>query len=274
MGTLFVCATPIGNLSDASPRLLETLAAVDLIVSEDTRQIQKLLNKFSIKAHAISYHKFNIQQKTAFILDVLKQGKKVALVSDSGTPVISDPGYELVNQALSKKIKVEPIPGPCAATAALSVSGMPADKFVFEGFLPKKPTERRSRLKTLSIEERTIVFYEAPHRILKALGDILLNFGDREVSVIREITKKFEEIIKGKLSKVIHHFKEAEPRGEFVVVVKGLETRDKRPETKKEIEEDALIEELIKTDLSKKDISKIVAKVFDVSKNDVYKKLI
>lgn len=271
MGKLFVCATPIGNLSDASPRLLETLGEVDLIVAEDTRQIQKLLNKFSIKTQAISYHKFSVKQKTGYILDLLTQGKNVALVSDSGTPAISDPGSELVEQALAKNIKVVPIPGPCAAVAALSVSGFNADKFCFEGFLPSKTKARRTRLKELSSEPRNIVFYEAPHRILKTLGDILLNFGDRQIAVVREITKKFEEIKRGKVSEVIQYFKNTAPRGEFVVVAEGGVRGEG---VKTALDAEKLIDELKKLKLAKKDIAKVVAKTLGLSKNEIYKRLI
>ncbi|MFA4858314.1 MAG: 16S rRNA (cytidine(1402)-2'-O)-methyltransferase, partial [Candidatus Margulisiibacteriota bacterium] len=215
MTTLYICATPIGNLSDVSPNLLETLRSVDLIAAEDTRRIQKILNKFSIKNRTLSYHKFNVRQKTASIIAFLNEGKNVALVTDGGTPGIADPGSELVAAARREKIKVVAVAGPCAAVAALSISGLNADRFCFEGFLPAKEAAMRQRLQSLTREDRPIVLYEAPHRLLKTLRAIQSIFGDAQIFVARELTKKFEESMFGTAENILAHFTKHAPRGEF-----------------------------------------------------------
>ena len=220
-GTLFVVATPIGNLEDITFRAVRILSEADLIAAEDTRQTKILLSRYQINTPLTSYHKFNIKAKTQHLIDLLKQGQSLALVSDSGMPGISDPGYELIRGSADQGIRIEPIPGPSAAITALAVSGLPTDRFAFEGFLPKKPGKKRKALEGLKTEERTIIIYESPYRLVKTLEDIQKVLGDKQVAVCRELTKKFEEIVRGKVEEVIERFKKQAPRGEIVVVVEG-----------------------------------------------------
>lgn len=228
VGTLFVVATPIGNLEDITFRAVRILSEVDLIAAEDTRQTKILLTKYSINTPMTSYHKFNIKSKTPHLIDLLKQGQKIALVSDSGMPGISDPGYELIRESADQGIRVEPIPGPSAAITALAVSGLPTDRFVFEGFLPKKPGKKRKVLEKLKSDERTIIIYESPYRLLKTLEDIQKVLGDRQIAVCRELTKKFEEIIRGKAGEVLEKIKSSKVRGEIVLVISGQATQRER----------------------------------------------
>lgn len=217
IGRLYVVATPIGNLNDTSFRTLEILRSVDLIACEDTRQTLKLLNHFEIKNELISYHMHSGQSKAEKILNFLAEGREVALVSDAGTPGISDPGEVLVRKAVEAGVAVFPIPGPAAAIAALSVSGLSAAEFTFFGFLPHKKG-RQTKLKEIIKEKRTVILYESPYRIKKLLGELLEFAGDRNVFVAREITKKFEEHYRGKISEVLPTVKE---KGEFVVVLES-----------------------------------------------------
>ena len=223
MPELFVVATPIGNLEDITRRAIRILSEVDVIAAEDTRQTKKLLDHYQISTPMTSYHKFNIRSKTSHIIDLISQGKKVALVSDSGMPGISDPGYELIREAHENNIKVIPIPGPSAVVTALAVSGLPTEKFVFLGFLQKKAGKRRKALKELLNFDGTIVLYESPFRVIKCLQDVLSTLGDREVVVARELTKIYEELIRGKVSEVIKRFGEKVIKGEVVILIKGTE---------------------------------------------------
>ncbi len=220
MGTLYVCATPIGNLSDVSQRLVDTLKSADLIAAEDTRQTKKLLERFAISAKTVSYHEHNIKQKTGSLVLELLSGKNIALVSDAGMPGISDPGEELIKEAVSKGIKIVPVPGPSAVITALAVSGLSTDRFVFEGFLPREGKQRRRILRKISEEERTMIFYESPHRLLKSLKDILEIFGDRKICVAREISKIHEEFFRGTVSEAISRFG-TEVLGEITLVIEG-----------------------------------------------------
>ncbi len=217
MNTLYVVATPIGNLNDITPRALETFENVDLIACEDTRHTLKLLNHFEIKKPLLSYHEHSKIQKVEQIIDTIKKGKDVALVSDAGTPGINDPGQVLIKAAYEAKIKVTPVPGPSALATALSVSGFGADEFVFYGFLPHKKG-RQTKLKEILGEQKTVVIYESPYRIKKLLNELLTTAGDREVFVARELTKKFEETYRGKISEILPEIKE---KGEFVLILKG-----------------------------------------------------
>lgn len=228
MSSLFVVATPIGNLEDITYRAIRILSEVDLIAAEDTRQTKILLDRYQIHTPLTSYHKFNIKAKTQHIIDLLKQGKTIALVSDSGTPGISDPGYELIKVAAEQGIKVEPIPGPSAVIAALSAAGLPTDRFVFEGFLQKKPGKKRKALNALSKEDRTIIIYESPFRLLKTLEDIKNIFGNRPLAVCRELTKKFEEIVRGSAQEVLEYFQTKAIKGEIVIVISGQEAQRER----------------------------------------------
>ncbi len=218
-GTLYVVATPIGNLGDITLRAVDTLKKVDLIACEDTRHTRKLTTRYGIETHPISYFEYNKFKKSKYIIALLKEGKSVALVSDAGTPGISDPGYRLIKEAIANNINVTIIPGPSAIISSLVVSGLPTDRFIFEGFLPNKSAARRKRLESFKDEKRTIVFYESPHRLVKCLNDMLGVFGNINVVCARELTKKFEEIKRASLTELIKHFNKAKPRGEFVILL-------------------------------------------------------
>jgi 16S rRNA (cytidine1402-2'-O)-methyltransferase len=218
-GTLYIVATPIGNLGDITLRAIETLKSVDLIAAEDTRHTKILLDKYEIKVPTTSYFEYNKIQKTEYLLEVLQAGKSVALVSDAGTPGISDPGYKIIRMCIDGNIPVVPVPGPSGLVAALTISGKPTDKFTFEGFLSNKSARRKNQLKKLKAEERTIVLYESPHRIIKFLEDVLEIYGDMEIVLARELTKKFEEVRREKVSSLLEHFKANRPRGEFIIII-------------------------------------------------------
>jgi len=221
MATLFIVATPIGNLEDITFRAVRLLSEVDLIAAEDTRQTGILLKRYNINTPQTSYHKFNIKSKTEHLINLLQSGKSIALVSDSGMPGISDPGHEMIREAVDQNIRVEVIPGPCAAITALVGSGLPTEKFVFIGFLPKKPGKKRKAIEALRQEAGTIIIYESPFRVLKTLAEIKNILGERQVAICRELTKKFEEIIRGKAGDLIEQLKDRKIKGEVVVVVEG-----------------------------------------------------
>ena len=218
-GTLYIVATPIGNLADITLRAIDTLKTVNMIAAEDTRHTKILLDKYGVKAPTTSYFEYNKIQKSEYILKLLKEGKSIALVSDAGTPGISDPGYKIIRLCIDNEIPVVPIPGPSGLIAALTISGKTTDKFTFEGFLSNKSAKRKNQLKKLKTEERTVVLYESPHRFLKLLKDILEIYGDVEVVVARELTKKFEEVRRGKILALLEHFTANRPRGEFIVII-------------------------------------------------------
>jgi 16S rRNA (cytidine1402-2'-O)-methyltransferase len=217
---LYIVSTPIGNLEDVTLRAVKVLASVDLIAAEDTRTTKVLLGRYNISKPMLSYFSHNERRRAGEIIDRLRSGSAVAIVSDAGTPGISDPAYAVISKAIEEEIPIIPIPGPAAVMAALVVSGLPTDRFVFEGFLPHKKG-RMTRLKQLSAEQRTIVLYESPHRIIKTLGELLEQMGDRDVAVARELTKKFEEVQRGKLSEVLARMSKRQARGEYVIVLSG-----------------------------------------------------
>ena len=217
-GTLYVVATPIGNLQDITLRAIDTLKAMDVIACEDTRQTAKLLSRYEIHKPLVSLHEYNERQRTPQLLEKLKAGESIALVSDGGTPLISDPGWFLVRKVLDEKLPVSWIPGPTALIGALALSGLPTDRFVFEGFLPVKSGARRKRLEALKSEPRTVVLYESPHRLVKTLREIAEVFGDVPASVSRELTKMFEDVNRGTISEIVAHFERRAPRGELVIV--------------------------------------------------------
>lgn len=221
-GCLFLCATPIGNLQDVSLRLLAILKEVDLIAAEDTRHTRKLLTHFDIHKPLVSYHRHSTSERADQIIAQLRDGKKIALVSDAGMPGISDPGTELVAAAIASGITVVPVPGPVAAIAALAASGMDTVRFCFEGFLPRYRRQRREALERLRVEERTMVFYEAPHRVTETVQDLLNIFGNRRIVVAREITKIHEEFWRGTIAEALIHLKEQGERGEYTLVLEGL----------------------------------------------------
>jgi len=214
-------STPIGNLEDITLRALKVLQKVDLLAAEDTRHTGILLKHYNLDKSIISYHDFNKNRKAPFLIEQLKANKSVAVISDAGTPGISDPGYHLVQLAIRENIKVVPIPGASAFLSALVASGLPTDKFVFEGFLSPKPGKRRKRLEELREEKRTIIFYESPHRFIRMLDDVAEILGQRKMVIARELTKKFEEIIRGTPEEIKRYFGERKIKGELVVLIKG-----------------------------------------------------
>lgn len=261
-GCLYVVATPIGNLEDITLRALNILKAVDYIACEDTRQTMKLLNHFGIKTKCLVYHEHSKEKEIQRIIDILLSGKNIAVVSDAGTPLISDPGYTIINQALKSQIPVIPIPGACAAITALSAAGMQNTNFYFLGFLPNIRKHRRDKLEEVSGLESTIILYESPKRILDTLTDILEICGDREIVIARELTKLFEEFIRGKISEIIDRFKEA--KGEFVILIDGAKAEQV---TELEIEETLL---LYLKNHTVKDAASKVSKSLKCSKNLAY----
>jgi len=220
-GVLYPVGTPIGNLKDITLRALEILKEVDLIAAEDTRHTRKLLSHYDIHTSLTSFYEYNQIRKTPYLINCLKNGKDVALVTRAGMPGISDPGYYLIKEAIKEKIKIVPIPGPTALTTGLVASGLPMDSFIFEGFLGRRKGARIKRLKKLRDEKRTVVIYEAPHRIKKVLPEIREVLGDRRIVIAQELTKKFEEIIRGRVSELEEIFKDRTPRGEFTLIIEG-----------------------------------------------------
>jgi 16S rRNA (cytidine1402-2'-O)-methyltransferase len=224
-GTLYLVGTPIGNVEDLSPRALHVLSGVDLIAAEDTRHTGRMLQRFGVERPLLSYHDHNKEARTPGLIGRLRSGESVAIVSDAGSPGISDPAFTLVRAAIQAEIQVVPIPGPSSVLCALEVSGLPTDRFAFEGFLPRRSGKRRSRIEELREDARTLIFFESPHRLAAALRDLLLGFGDRDASLSRELTKKFEETRRGSLSSLLAWVEERPPRGEFVLVVAGAPRR-------------------------------------------------
>ncbi len=216
---LYIVATPIGNLKDITLRALEILKNVDYIAAEDTRHAKILLNHYDIKGTLLSYHSYSKEHKEDKIIGLLKEGKDIALISDAGTPGISDPAYRLIRKAITENIPLSPIPGASALLAALNLSGLPMNQFLYLGFLPLKKG-RQTMLKNLEAEQKTKVIFESPHRLLKTLNDLLNFWGDREIAVCRELTKIYEEAVRGKISDAISHFTNKKPKGEFTLVIK------------------------------------------------------
>ncbi len=268
-GKLYIVATPIGNLSDFSPRAVDTLKDVSFIAAEDTRVTGKLLNHFEIKKHLVSCQKYNEKERTEQIITRIKQGEDCAFCSDAGTPVISDPGGLLVSRALDEGITVVPISGPSAVVTALSVCGLHCERFCFEGFLPTPKGGRKKRLEEIEKEKRTIVFYEAPHKLQRTLHDLLDSLGDRNITVCRELTKLHEEIWRTTLSEAAAHYDEISPKGEFVLVIEG--TREERTEdnTLDEAVNKAL--SMCENGISLSEASKETAKITGFSKSVIYK---
>jgi 16S rRNA (cytidine1402-2'-O)-methyltransferase len=220
---LYIVSTPIGNLKDITLRALEVLKSVDLIAAEDTRHSGILLKNYDIKTPLTSYFEHNKIQKGEYLCGLLKQGKNIALITDAGTPGISDPGYNLIRLAKKEGIPLGVVPGPCALVAGLSLSGLPPDRFIFEGFLPVKSAARRKALASFVSEKRTVIFYESPHRLVKALNDIAEVLNDPWVVCARELTKKFEEVKEGKASQLHQYFSSKKPQGEFVLLISSLD---------------------------------------------------
>ena len=268
-GILYLVGTPIGNLNDMSPRAINILANVSLIACEDTRQTRKIMNKFCISNNLVSFNKENSLKKIPNLINDLKAGKSIAIVSDAGMPGICDPGENLVRQVKSQGYDVICIPGACAAITALGSSGMPSSKFIFEGFLPKKKVDREKILFEISKNEKTTIVYESPHRLKKFLRE-LLDFcgGEREILVARELTKKFEEHVVNRIDNTIDFFKDKEVIGEITIVIRGIQ-KDKNEEiNKSDLKKD--LNELTNAGLSLSAASKYLAKKYGIKKNIIY----
>jgi len=268
-GKLYLCATPIGNLEDITYRAIRTLREVDLVAAEDTRQTLKLFNHYEIKTNVTSYHRFNIKQKTPFLIEKLKEGFNIAVVSDAGLPGISDPGMELVSEAIQNNICIVPIPGASAVTTALVASGLNTDEFSFHGFLPSKRNSRRQFLNKYVDTPNTLIFYESPHRLIATLEDLQEIFKERMICVARELTKKFEEFKRATPIELVEYYREKGIKGEITLIISGVK---KLPieETPDMIDLLKKVQELIDGGLSKKEALKSIAKKYNTSKRELY----
>lgn len=276
-GKLYLCATPIGNLEDITLRVLRVLEEVDLIAAEDTRNSIKLLNHYEIKTPMTSYHEFNKIEKAYQLVEKLQEGMNIALITDAGTPGISDPGEELVKIAYEAGIEVTSLPGPAACITALTLSGLSTRRFVFEAFLPKDKKERKRILEELQKETRTIILYEAPHHLIKTLEELQEALGNRRITLCRELTKKYEEGQRTTIDEVLEYYKDKEPRGEYVLVLEGKTKEEVEEERKKEWEPLSLEEHMQfyeQKGISHKEAMKLVAKDRGVSKRDIYQALL
>lgn len=271
-GTLFIVGTPIGNLGDFSPRAVETLENCDFIAAEDTRVTLKLLNRFEIKKPMVSYFEHNRFERGPIIVDRILSGENCALVTDAGMPAISDPGEDLVKLCHEKGIKVESVPGPCAFTTALALSGMPSKRFTFEGFLPVEKSERKEHINSLIGEKRTMIFYEAPHKLAQTLADLAASLGDREIAIVREITKIHEQVIRTTLCNAAKKYSEEPLKGEIVLIINGAPAEEKEKLSLEQAAEYA--KDLVNGGESKSDAAKIAAKEFGYKKGEIYKLLI
>lgn len=272
-GTLYLCATPIGNLDDVSVRMLNTLKEVDLIACEDTRHSLKLLNHFDISKPLTSYFEHNKKEKGEYLIAELKSGKNIALVTDAGTPAISDPGEDLVKMCIENSVKVVPIPGACALINALIISGQNTQRFSFEGFLSMNKKSRDEHLKEIANDTRTLIFHEAPHKLTRTLNDLYKYLGDRSISLVRELTKIHEDCVKTTISHAIEYYSTNYPKGEYVIVVAGKDINKIEEESRSAFENISLTDHvnmLIEQGIDKKEAYKQVAKARGLSKRDVY----
>lgn len=276
-GKLYLCATPIGNLEDITYRVLRTLREVDLIAAEDTRNSIKLLNHFEIKTPMTSYHEYNKIEKAYQLVDKLREGKNIALITDAGTPGISDPGEELVRICREEGIEVTSLPGPAACITALTMSGLPTRRFAFEAFLPREKKERAAVLEQLRDETRTMIFYEAPHHLGKTLEELYEALGSRKISICRELTKRYEEVMSISIEEALVYYKENEPRGEYVLVVQGKSFEELQKEKQQSWESLSLAEHMAvyeEQGIDRKEAMKLVAKDRGISKREVYQGLL
>lgn len=276
-GTLYLCATPIGNLEDMTFRCVRILKEVDLIAAEDTRNSIRLLNHFEIKTPMTSYHEYNKIEKGRKLVEKLREGTDIALITDAGTPGISDPGEELVWMCREEGIPVTAVPGAAACVTALTISGLPTRRFAFEAFLPTEKKERQQILEELKQETRTIVLYEAPHRLIKTLRLLLETLGDRQVRVCRELTKKHETVYENTLSGAVSYYEEQEPKGECVLVIAGKSREEIRREEQMQWEEMTLeehMEKYLSEGMDRKEAMKQVAKDRGIGKREVYRALL
>lgn len=275
-GMLYLCATPIGNLGDMTPRVVETLHTVDVIAAEDTRNSIKLLNHFDIHTPMTSYHEYNKVEKARQLVKQLTEGQNIALITDAGTPAISDPGEVLVRMCLEQGIAVTSLPGPAACITALTLSGLPARRFCFEGFLPAEKKEKAVVLQELAQESRTMILYEAPHHLVRTLEELYQTLGQRRITLCRELTKRFETVMPTTLEEAMAYYREEEPRGEYVLVIEGKSLEQKRQEDIA-VWQDQSIEEHMEyyrlQGMEEKAAMKQVAKDRGVSKRDIYQHL-
>ena len=273
-GKLFLVATPIGNLEDITIRAINTLKEVDLIAAEDTRHTLKLLNHYEIKKPLISYHRHNEEIKLDLLIQKLEEGQNIALVSDAGTPAICDPGEEIVKEAIKREIEIIPIPGACALINALITSGLNTTEFAFYGFLSLNKKIRQKKLEQIKRENKTIILYEAPHKIIKTLEDLEKILENRQVVIAREITKIHEEFIRGNIKEILEYYKE--PKGEHIILIEANESNEETIEeqNKKEMSIEELYKYYEKQEMKKNDIIKRIAKDKGVSKNEIYMKFI
>ena len=272
-GTLYLCATPIGNLGDMTPRVTETLKEVDIIAAEDTRNSIKLLNHFEIKTSMTSYHEYNKVEKADYLVEQLMQDKNVALITDAGTPAISDPGEVLVQKCLQAGITVTSLPGASACITALTLSGLSTRRFCFEGFLPSDKKEKAEILEELKEESRTIILYEAPHHLVRTLKELQEAMGNRKVTLCRELTKKFETILPTTLGDALALYEQEEPRGEYVLVIEGKSRQEKKEEERQAWQTMSIEEHMAyyeKEGMDKKSAMKQVAKDRGVTKREIY----
>ncbi|ADL32840.1 tetrapyrrole methylase family protein [Butyrivibrio proteoclasticus B316] len=278
-GKLYLCATPIGNLDDMTFRVLETLKSVDLIAAEDTRNSIKLLNHFDIHTEMTSYHEYNKYDKAQYLIGKMQEGTNVALITDAGTPAISDPGEVLVAECHKAGITVTSLPGPAACITALTLSGLSTRRFCFEGFLPSQDDKkaRKRILEDLKDESRTIIVYEAPHHLRAALDDLYESLGDRRISICRELTKKFEDVNPTTIERAISFYKDNEPRGEYVLVIEG-KSLEEQDEEKRKSWQDMSVEDHMKfyedQGIPRKEAMKMVAADRGVGKREIYKELL
>ena len=276
-GKLYLCATPIGNLEDMTYRVIRTLKEVDLIAAEDTRNSIKLLNHFEIKTPMTSYHEYNKIEKGKKLVEKLQNGVNIALITDAGTPGISDPGEELVKMCYEAGIEVTSLPGAAACITALTLSGLSTRRFAFEAFLPTDKKEKQAILKELENETRTIIMYEAPHRLVKTLQELLCNLGNRRITVCRELTKKHETAFTTTLEEAVAYYETNEPKGECVLVIEGKSREEIRREEVSKWEEMSIEEHMeyyTSREIDKKEAMKLVAKDRGISKRDVYQELL
>lgn len=276
-GKLYLCATPIGNLEDMTFRAVRTLREVDLIAAEDTRNSIRLLNHFDIHTPMTSYHEFNKYDKGRYLVQQMLEGKNVAVITDAGTPGISDPGYELVVLCRDAGIEVTALPGCVAATTALTISGLPTRRFVFEGFLPTEKKELKEALERLKPETRTIILYEAPHRLVKTLELLNETFGDRRVSICRELTKKHEQVFSTTLQEGLAYYEENEPKGECVLILAGADAEQIKKKEQQDwcsLDIHEHMEIYLEQGIEKKDAMKLVAKDRGITKREVYQQLL
>ena len=275
-GTLYLCGTPIGNLNDLSPRAVEILSSADLIAAEDTRHSLNILNHFGIKTPMTSYHEHNRKSKGEYLISLLEEGKNIALVTDAGMPGISDPGEDLAALCIEKGIPVTTVPGPTAFVSALVLSGFSGRRFIFEGFLPSNKKEKNQVLESLKRELRTVIFYEAPHRLTQTLSELQKALGDRNAACVREITKIHEEVKRGTLGELYEFYSKNAPRGEFVIVIEGFSAEALKEEETKKFEAMSLEEHMemyTSQGMSEKEAMKLVAKDRGLTKRDIYSEL-